>query len=586
MPDLSFSEMKFLNSRQAKPAEPVNHRSNQPTKKMTRRKSEKVADTEAEISRYFISTVPSQSQGAHRRQQKQKESAKKTRILDAPPPFIDLPNTPFLGFGSSGANSASPVKRLSSPALRDLEEKLGRSSRHSSSYLTWSDSGAQSKSSKHSQEDTVTPLKPLGLRSQNAGSLGSRGTPTLRPPNSFPDVNKALFGGGGTITSLAPEKTPTVKSGHGAGRSPQMAIRQPGKRFVADERQEIEQAKVNGKGGAQCPKEDAAPVNQIFPSSNRAQNSPRVLEFQNTTSSPSLVTAPKNQSFNGPLHDALETLLGELKAGRTVGVQQTPVPQATSDHARNSEALVTDNTARAPNASSRGSTGHQPPSASSKDSTSVPSRDNRRPDSRRLAMSPLLRNTVALLGPPPNTIVSKTPASHDSRGDAKNAWVGYDSVYERQQSLEYPATFDDGGYAVNHYHGDADEDSPNRPGHNQSEPYDLRPSYHGFQDANDNEIAGKNFDEDCEDWPGDDNLDEFEASNGYNEWDNLRGNQYAEYEHEQDISPGQQPFAPCEESQQDCTLRTDRIEKYNIGNMQENSDDPALARFWTPHKLY
>ena len=577
--------MKFLNSRRTEPAEQVNYRSNQPLKKMKQRKSEKAADTEAEISRYFISTVPTnQSQGAHRRQQKQREPSKKTRKLDAPPPFIDLPNTPFLGFGSSGANSASPVKRLSSPALRDLEERLGRS-RHSSSYLTWSDSGAHSKSSKHFQEHTITPLKSSGLPSQNAGSPDLRGTRTSKPPNSFSDVNKASFEGGGTINSLAPEENLTVESGHGGGRSPQITISQPDRKVVADEYQGIEQIKVNGKCDEQCAKEDAPPVNQNFPTSNRAQNSPKILEFQDGTISPSLVTAPKSQSFNGPLHDALETLLSELKAGRTVDIQQSPRAHATSDHARNSEALITDNTVRVPNASPRGSTCHQPPSVLSKGSISVPSRDNHRPDSRRLAMSPLLRNTVALLRPPPNTVANKIPSSHSSRGDAKNAWTGYDSVYERQQNSEHPAGFDVGGYAVN-YHGDVDESNSNRAGQFYSERYDLQSSHHGFQDENDNGKAGMSFNEDCEDSLGDDNLNEFEASNGYNDWDNLEGNQFAEHEYEQDMPIGQQPFAPCEESQQDCSLRTDGMGKGNVGNREENSDDPALARFWTPHKLY
>lgn len=160
MPDLAFNEMFFLNSRRAKPEEPAGPVNSIPSTKTTRRKSTKAADTEAEISRYFTSAKAT-AQNASDRQANGKEtkSQRKTQNHESLPAFVDLPDNPFLGFGSCGANSASPVKRLDSGRLRDLERRLTRSPTRSTSYFTWSQSVAPLDPSPHRDKQTSNPLE-------------------------------------------------------------------------------------------------------------------------------------------------------------------------------------------------------------------------------------------------------------------------------------------------------------------------------------------------------------------------------------------------------------------------------------------
>lgn len=149
VPDLSFSEVAFLNPRRPKQdtvAQPV------PEKK--RRRKDKTADAEEEISRFFKAKPPDQRGDVARRDQNSRRPSPTSciakgfegtdRATTAPflPP-VELPNRPFLGFGGSGMNIISPVKvtvsadapcRMVTPGR---PRSSTRSSIGSSSYYTW-----------------------------------------------------------------------------------------------------------------------------------------------------------------------------------------------------------------------------------------------------------------------------------------------------------------------------------------------------------------------------------------------------------------------------------------------------------------
>ncbi|KAL8647061.1 MAG: hypothetical protein Q9210_005776 [Variospora velana] len=118
--------LDFLNRRRDTPKE-------DPPAKQLRRKRDKVADTEAEISRFFAQPEEHKHEAAT--SSSPRKCAAHPRGSSSMPP-IDLPGKPFLGFGSCGPGHVSPV------ALGDdfnQSIRLRRSSSNgSTSYATWS----------------------------------------------------------------------------------------------------------------------------------------------------------------------------------------------------------------------------------------------------------------------------------------------------------------------------------------------------------------------------------------------------------------------------------------------------------------
>ncbi len=141
VPDLAFSELTFLNSRRAKPEHVY-----KPSEKAKNRKAKKAADTEAEISRYFT-TSHNPDYRTRVAQDFRKSHPHKSNMA---PSFINLPDTPFWGFGSCGANSVSPTRLVKEPDARRVLSRSQRDTQsptRSTSYFTWSQSGAPSRAS-------------------------------------------------------------------------------------------------------------------------------------------------------------------------------------------------------------------------------------------------------------------------------------------------------------------------------------------------------------------------------------------------------------------------------------------------------
>lgn len=181
VPDLAFSEMSFLNARRSKPEETAVLDNPMPAGKSKRRKTTKAADTEAEISRYFTSAKDT-DRNVPQRQHEQPElaSRRRSQTRDIPPDFINLPGTPFLGFGSCGASSLSPTKRLTSPEMRDLERRVTGSASRSTSYYTWSESGVPSSVPSRHGKHTVLPMESSRLLNRSKRPLTRHEAETSR----------------------------------------------------------------------------------------------------------------------------------------------------------------------------------------------------------------------------------------------------------------------------------------------------------------------------------------------------------------------------------------------------------------------
>lgn len=216
MPDLAFNEMTFLNSRRAKPDEHVGQKDSKTYAKKTRRQSTKAADTEAEISRYFTSAkATARDASDHRADGKQHESTRRTQIHDSPPAFVDLPDNAFLGFGSCGVNSVSPVKRLDSRGLKNLERKLARSPTRSTSYLTWSQNGLPSQASPHRDKQPVLPLRSSKYSNRRRNRSISTEAATPKDPLSSSrasDVHIAEDNAADSVDPQSKESPSTAKA--------------------------------------------------------------------------------------------------------------------------------------------------------------------------------------------------------------------------------------------------------------------------------------------------------------------------------------------------------------------------------------
>ncbi|KAL8708825.1 MAG: hypothetical protein Q9225_007546, partial [Loekoesia sp. 1 TL-2023] len=162
LPDLTFSEMNFLNHRKAGPQENIQYQD-----KRIRRNKDRAADAEAEISRFFASSKDQDRQhGGTRRhresdQRKSKRARTRRKSHDLYLPPVDLPERPFLGFGSCGPGHISPVASVSgidnqlSPPRRSLSNR-------STTCYTWS----QTQLSRHSPSRHLSRFSRLSSESR------------------------------------------------------------------------------------------------------------------------------------------------------------------------------------------------------------------------------------------------------------------------------------------------------------------------------------------------------------------------------------------------------------------------------------
>ena len=157
--------MDFLKSRK----DQSNAISQQAGSRTKRHKKDKTADTEAEISRYFTSRAPmthTEPESGHAENlpdavSPTEDSRHDARHLTRPRlPPVELPDRPFIGFGSSGLGLTSPNKPNrchDSPPQGFQQSSERRASVRSTSYYTWSPSTNPVSRSQTSQNSTHTP---------------------------------------------------------------------------------------------------------------------------------------------------------------------------------------------------------------------------------------------------------------------------------------------------------------------------------------------------------------------------------------------------------------------------------------------
>ena len=162
--------MAFLNPRRPKADTAVKQA---PEKK--RRRRDKIIDTEAQMSRYFTAKRPEEKDDIMDQEHKRPAASvvgslargsgdadRSARVSSLPP--VDLPDRPFLGFGSSGATLTSPIKITVHRDVtrrrptRSESRSSRRSSVSSSSYYSWSTS-APSRRHDHHSEKNMVPAK-------------------------------------------------------------------------------------------------------------------------------------------------------------------------------------------------------------------------------------------------------------------------------------------------------------------------------------------------------------------------------------------------------------------------------------------
>ncbi|KAL9598918.1 MAG: hypothetical protein Q9219_004184 [cf. Caloplaca sp. 3 TL-2023] len=169
VPDLTFSEMNFLNRHRAE-----KHKEPPSQSKKGRSRIDKAADAEAEISRFFASTKHQDrllgNAGKHTKEDKLPGALndKAHEQNRSSPPPVDLPERPFLGFGSCGPGHISPMASVTDIDRYQSPTPMATSNR-SMTYYTWS----QSNLSRHGRSNRFSRSShPPG-----EGDTGSRPRP-------------------------------------------------------------------------------------------------------------------------------------------------------------------------------------------------------------------------------------------------------------------------------------------------------------------------------------------------------------------------------------------------------------------------
>ena len=630
--------MTFLASRQEKPKHSFEESSSRPSDNKKRRKSTKAADTEAEISRYFMSTKPTCLDVATSHGQRDQQDKRRSRDHESPQAFVDLPDRPFLGFGSCGPNtSISPAKIPINAGSRNLS---GRSPSRSTSYLTWSQSGGPSCASPPERRHFVEPLISSRLtnrkRTSPAPHKEQHSTPPVSPPpapTTFsrsqgaaprPSSKHENANEAGCQTSesrlataerLRPRETVKDHGNTGAIELDAAKVPQSIEDLVPESTHPAEAAMHDGPESALPPRDQAL----CQPSEHGPRCEPRAPD-----KCPLSAQMPILSPDQDPLDGILEALLRECS---TIVAGSDPASCARSSHSnihlskeariagRTKEhvflpARVFANSAYAPEASSSGpSSSRHPYSASLQE----PFTHDGSRSTHTLSRESLDSSDRSSLGYTQGYPLVPT----QSQVGSGNAWNGYENLYERQQEqgdltpgsgehlssyIAVPDNLSDPSRETDH------TTAPDRyvqdlhtveVGDN---PDDYRPYMYGtLGDGNENgnyqEIRHGERD-DCYGTPLFDDFHEI-----YNDG-NMAENDVHDYHQREENAHHEQSFAKGADQDESepqlfatsipdtySSRRPRHVSSRNYGlercvDGQVHDVDPALSGFWTPHKLY
>ena len=484
MPDLAFSEMNFLSSRRERPEDSVKALEIGPSNTKKRRKSTKAVETEAEISRYFTSRrTPTGDAGAFQRHAKHQETQKDSHGHDSTPPFIELPDTPFLGFGSSGGNSMSPVKIVGrlEPG-RDTYQKITRSPTHSTSYFTWSQSGAPSQSSPRRGKTEIVPLISSRLSNRRNSATPAEARKSEGRISTSRSRHQSVERPG-IATKTTPTRRESSRPAESKNNSDQRKCPNPSTETQVNASQTV---KLGTGGGHEQPPENNI-TNKILKDKDFGpdeQRSTRPLSKDSALSSreevhkpgshvPNLQTAsapPLNGSLYcetvDPLDATLEEILQQCNC-HNIGKALTEGGNGVGpDRPSHNEALPVNNTKQHPSMTFENTNNHPRLTKASNSMSPFPpiaSQNDRVNAHSRACLAMEQPRTQRSVHPAPRHCVNasdrtltrdylsdRLPNPKRARLDSRSAWNGYDTIYERQEQMEQPSLIDDANYGVDY----------------------------------------------------------------------------------------------------------------------------------------
>ena len=462
MPDLAFSELTFLNSRRTKPAEVTKNSGSRPSKTTRQRKSTKAADTETEISRYFMSSKAQNDESSDQYIQSERQPTHKSGDGHVPTPtFVGLPDTPFLGFGSRGENSLSPAKGLNSPALQDLEKRITKSPSRSTSYLTWSESGIRSQASSCYRKKTNSPSKLLQISMPKEGSPRKHQARLSHSPNPLRTAEKTSVKKHSPVASPSQDKS--NKSDHIQYSSSQILARPAEQTANSRKSQEIRNVARNPSKAVHCSQKpttkdfQCSPRTQVSlsPKSHYPKSTPLpagiVRDHADQPSSARTTTRQilesKDRARQKRLDEALEALLMDCKTNRTVDDIESMIRQRKSGALGSHDHLTTIPTNKHLCSLSRSSSHCRLAATASSSRCSVSARTNHEHMNRVAQISPknlkahsptrsnpLFEPSVGLSNGSYQRLKSDLPLNSDyQRGETRSTWTGYGTLFEQQQ---------------------------------------------------------------------------------------------------------------------------------------------------------
>ncbi len=462
VPDLTFSEMTFLNTRRDRSEDPAKS-----TDKNKRRTKDKAVDTEAAISRYFASANARDIDAANAEKEPVRSisisrpseryhtrpNAERFAFLERSSlPPVELPETPFLGFGSVGGSLVSPVRRselTESSTYRSRSIHREVSPIPSASYFTWSKTGSPShRPSGRGDNENVPPVPPK--TPQTIGDLSGN---TSTDKTTISGVPVSLVDNAGDAKAI-------YESNSGDGCTADVMETPGGRVKNSPQGQDLHSLPiVNDSKQLQAQNIEHLSAEKIHP-----QQAPQTAVL-NGTEIPKTHTDPLLMKSNDLNFERSEDLVnatlklflekyGANFKGLSVATDNAKTPKL-SDAATSEEDERHSAYQSPANADAQG--GKPEAEAEGSDPSRVRESNNSpRPSSRRTMHSETRSSEKPSRDSHPSNEITQAPldmqgSSNDPQGrqspirslphhdtDAQSAWNGYKSIHERQPTFEEP----------------------------------------------------------------------------------------------------------------------------------------------------
>ena len=430
--------MTFLSSRREKTKGSIDDSYNKPLDKKKRRKLNKEADTEAEFSRYFMSTKPTKSRGKTSHSRRYQQDRQLSRDEEPPQALVSLPERSFLGFGSCGPNtSMSPAKSPNNRESRSLHRGASRSPTRSTSYLSWSQSrGPSYASPPPDRHQHIEPLQTSKMSNRKRTAPASCKSQHLTPHVSSPGV-RATSPKLQNVTSGPPSKQIIANEGPSQTSESRLAV---GEWLSSRAKSQKSIDTANFKPDAvQAPRD----LEGSIPNDTRPveADSPRLSSPRHATPAhdvrPLSAQMPISPPHKEQLDDIIDALLRDCNTNLTGSdpiahatlsscnlrfTEKPRRPAVTQEYPRTRAHVLINNdyTPEVPRSATDSS--RKPSSASLQLASAIDGSRSKHKESVTFSNDPRSLNTG-----------DNRLTSMQYQVDSGNAWNGYDSCYERQQ---------------------------------------------------------------------------------------------------------------------------------------------------------